>query len=307
MCGKVCIFGILKASITIMSKSKSYTVYRNSVVEQLVSAVGKTWNDGLWFQTGTSLPHILPTKHTDDTRKNRENRAEAIKEYLGFDCRKCLGDKLIGLHPYAHHLSSSQLLCMMFFSNLMIDEHRVNKHRVNIGMISFAKEVLGINISSAAQCYFEYTEKRKPYIFEVEGKDEYEGTSFDFYIKDGDIEIYFEIKFTENGFSKAAMDSRHDEKITQYRKLLPSYLNKKPTDGEFRKYYQLFRNIIRSGKNKYVVFLTDENNPSTEKEKTDFQELFGTSAYIKFITWQDIKNSADGFYPCKLPYQFNAM
>lgn len=137
-----------------MRKFKSYKEYRNTVVEQLLSAAGKTWSDGVWHQTGTSVPHILPAKHTDDTRKNRVYRGEAIEELLGFDCRKCLGDKLIGLHQYAHHLNSSQLLCMMFFSNLMNDEHRVYN-----GMISFAKDILGINISSSTQCHFEYTEK----------------------------------------------------------------------------------------------------------------------------------------------------
>lgn len=285
-----------------MRKSKSYKGYRNTVVEQLVSAAGKTWNDGVWHQTGTSVPHILPAKHSDDTRMNREYRAVAIEELLGFDCRKCLGDKLIGLHQYAHHLNSSQLLCMMFFSNLIDDEHRVTR-----GMISFAKDVLGINISSTAQCSFEYGEKREPYIFKVSGKYEYEGTSFDFHIKDGDIEIYFEIKFTENGFGKADDDCRHSEKIQQYKKLLPTYLCQEPTDEQFRNYYQIFRNIIRSGENKFVIFITDGNNPSTEKEIVDFQIIFGKSDNVKFITWQGVKNSANGFYPCKLPYQFNAM
>ena len=206
------------------------------------------------------------------------------------------------MHQHAHHLNSSQLLCMMFFSNL-IDE----KHRINNSMISFVKDILGINISQNAYCSFEHTEKREPYIFKVGGKDEYEGTSFDFYIVDGGTEIFFEIKFTENGFGKAKDDTRHDEKIAQYKKLLPSYLSHTPSDSEFRNHYQLFRNIIRSGENKYVVFITDGNNPSTEKEKDNFQKSFGKSENVKFITWQDIKKSTNAFYPCQLPYQFKAI
>lgn len=302
MCGKVCNFAALKKAKFNMSKSKSYKKYRETVVKKLTEAVGKTWQDGLWRQTGTPVAHILPASHSDDSRKNREYRADAIRKYLGFDCKRCLGDRLIGLHQYAHHLNSSQLFCMMFFSNLMDDDHRVNN-----SMLGFANVVLGVKISSEAQCYFEYTEKRKPYIFDIEGKNEYEGTSFDFYIKDGNIEIYFEIKLTENGFGKAEEDSRHDEKIMQYKKLLPQYFSHVPTESEFRTHYQLFRNIIRSGENKYVIFLTDENNPSTKKEKADFQKSFGTSDFVKFITWQDIKRVASRFYPCELPYQFNVM
>lgn len=298
MCGKVSNFAAQNNKK--MAEYKSYSDYRKTVVTLLATLVGKKWEDGIWRRTGTPVQHILPTIHTDSSRQNRENRANAIKDYLGFDCKKCLGNTLAGLHQYAHHLNSSQALCMMFFSNLIDETHRVNK-----GMVGFVREMLSINISTNARYHFEYTEKRKPYIFNVSGKDEYEGTSFDFYIVDEDIEIYFEIKLTENGFGKAEDDSRHNEKIYQYKKLLPSYLIQEPTDEQFRNHYQIFRNIIRTGENKYVIFITDKNNPSTEKEKMDFQKSFGQSDNVKFITWQDIKRVANCFYPCKLPYQFD--
>ena len=62
-----------------MKKFKSFSEFRNRAVEQLTEAAGKTWDDGIWRQTGAGVPHILPTIHSDDSRKNRENRAEAIK------------------------------------------------------------------------------------------------------------------------------------------------------------------------------------------------------------------------------------
>ena len=177
-------------------------------------------------------------------------------------------------------------------------------------MVKFMKDAFQITIKEGARCVFEYKEnKDQKYIFDVLGDKEYEGTSFDFYINDGDVEVFFEIKFTENGFGKAKADDRHVCKVQQYIELLPRGLRDKVDESSFFKYYQLFRNIIRAkNENKYVIFVTDANNPSTNKQIEDFQTSFESdldSKHVVFKTWQELKESYP--YPGKLPFQFKAL
>ena len=268
----------------------SYTNYKESILNRLVEATGKTWNDGIWAATGTRLQHILPL---DSDKNTKENRAAAIKEYLQFDCSECLGN-LNGLHQYAHHINSSQLLCMMFFQPMVKDKSR---------LVKFVKDFLGISISENATCSFEYTEKHAPYIFNVSGGEEYEGTCFDFHIKDGSTEIFFEIKLTEYGFGKATEDERHTQKAEQYVKLLSKQYTLEKT--EMLQHYQIFRNLTRaSNENSYVVFITDGDNPQTNSEISDFQEKYDMRDNVRFLTWQEI---AEKYQREELPFQLKAI
>ena len=293
---------------------EKYKHYRAKMEQLLPVAVGKNWQDGVWKYTQKDKStnskeskevfksHILPLKNNENTSKNRAN---AINSLLGINCVRLLRGKLGDLHQYAHHLNSSQLLCMEFFSNL-IDENL----RANNSLVLFMKKVFGIEIHEGAECQFEYTERRKPYMFKLAGKYEYEGTSFDFHIKDGDVEVYFEIKFTENGFGKAKNDERHLEKVTQYKKLLSVHPNCEVGLQEFLENYQLLRNVIRANnRNKSVIFITDANNEATNKGIKSFLKLFGKHENVKFITWQEIRKifEVEEIYPGQLPYQFAAM
>ena len=68
-------------------------------------------------------------------------------------------------------------------------------------------------------------------------------------------------------------------------------------NDEFRNNYQLFRNSIRAtGKNKYVIFIYEENNQYCKQQLDEFLEKFITDDYrnknIIGITWQDfVRNS----------------
>lgn len=296
-------------------KTTTYSDYRKRLFECLARV--KNWDEeGVWCRNGkcTKFAHILPLSYDMNSAANRAN---AIKKFLGLDCAKYLGPKLIGLHQYAHHLNSSQTLCIQFFSALIDGNypHLTAKHE----LVELLKSI-GITIHTGAECKFEYKEKhKKEYTFAIhnnEGK--YEGTSFDFYIKDNDIEVFFEIKFTEDGFGKASKninhpekEKRHKEKAEQYKKLLLNperiiSLKQEPTVDDILTYYQLFRNIIRVGENKYVVFITDENNHSTEIDKENFKEKFGEPKNVVFLTWQKIREKAGAIYPGELPFQFDA-
>lgn len=237
--------------------------------------------------------HILPLGNDMNTSKNR---AATIKEHLGFDVTKAL-PHLAGLHKYAHHLSSSQLLCMMFFVPLIEDDTKLQE---------FILQAFGIKLSAEKNIEFEYKQNKDPqYIFHFKAEDgtdtrEYEGTSFDLYIEDGDIELFFEIKLTEDGFGKANDAPRHVEKAHQYMELLPSTVSQDIDVKAFLEGYQLYRNIIRANKpNKYVIFITDANNQITNSDLKKIE----LSQNIIHKTWQELAT----LYPLKLPFQFNAL
>ncbi len=285
---------------------QSYNNYKKSIIDQLIITSGKSWSNGIWAPTGKPVEHILPL----DGKNTRENRANAIRKYLNFDCRICLPNDLNGLHQYAHHLNSSQLLCMMFFSKMLDKELRANE-----SMVEFIKEAFNINIQSKAQCSFEYAENDKvkfpEYIFKVPNSEgngdvlEYEGTSFDFHLNDIANQIYFEIKFTEQGFGSVSKpDERHTAKAQQYINLLPQQYQGISID-EMLKHYQIFRNIIRTkNENAHVIFITDKNNPATLNEIELFIKKYSElPSNIIFTTWQDISQHYTGI----LPFQLRAM
>ena len=292
--------------MTSEEKKITYTKYKEKVIDSLVRI--KTWEDGVYKYRGKHISknHILPLFNKENTR---EKQADAIKQYLGLDCAPYFAKGFIGLHKYAHHLNSSQTFCLMFFSKLMDSNHRASDI-----MVAFLKRVFAIDIHIGAKCDFEYKENdhaHARYRFKVLDRQEYEGTSFDFHIHDGNVEVFFEIKFTEDGFGKAKKDDRgrHVCKAEQYRKLLPQSLKNNVTTEDILSYYQIFRNIIRAeNENKYVIFITDTNNPSTNKEKYEFMEKFGKyldSKHIIFETWQKLAEAYQHFE--ELPFQLKAI
>lgn len=249
--------------------TNSYREYRKKVLDMLVHEInskGKQLKGGMWKGKGPYY-HILPI----DGVSTRNSRIAAIKKYLDIEIDDFLPKKKENsrecVHPYIHHLNSSQLLCFSVFRNMINDDHSPK-----IQLIELMKK-LGIDISTKAYCEFEYSD-------DMMYGNEKEGTSFDFHIIDEDKEFFFEIKFTEAGFGKAVIDERHSskieqcylEKINKCPDIMNSLLNVYIED--VAKNYQLFRNIIRSGDKKTVIFLIDENNPATKKEIKCFQEQY---------------------------------
>lgn len=281
--------------------SESYTKYKESVLKRLIDASGKKnqWENGVWEKNGASVEHILPL----DGKNTKANRANAIKKYMRFDCKEWLPGNYKGLHQYAHHLNSSQMLCMMFFSSM------VKNGKATDALVRFINDALGIAITTNSVCQFEYCDQNMPefHIKNEHGElvKESEGTSFDFHIKDSNAEIFFETKLTERGFGKAKNDLRHQEKAKKYMELLPQELRNKVSVEDILTHYQLFRNIIRAGKeNSYVVFITDGNNPATKDEQKSFVEKFGNPKRVIFTTWQEIVKKSPNL---TLPFQFKAM
>lgn len=249
--------------------------------------------DGKWQGKG-SYSHILQFKENIKNVQNRKNKHKVV-------CEKnilpgILTDKFTwkDMHKYAHHLNSSQVLCYNFFRPLITEESHPTDELIRL------LEKIEIKILSSAICEFEYCPDKK------------EKTQFDFHIKDGDIEVFFEIKYTEQGFGKAKKDDSHEEKFTTiYKKYLakqkclkwvPTFKdeNLKEEFEEFANHYQLYRNAIRvTDEKKHVVLLYPESNTEAEKEARRFIEEKIKEEYKKNVLclhWEDIVKEESELY-----------
>ena len=127
-----------------------------------------------------------------------ENRVDLIKKYniIGEEkCGETFKKLVVKPHTYAHHMNSSQIMCYNFFRPMMDDivEDEIGWYgRPNGNLVSMIKESMHVDISSkTAECRFEYHDdldgkyefKKAPGV-EKGGK---ESSSFDFFIKDGDV------------------------------------------------------------------------------------------------------------------------
>lgn len=266
---------------------KGYQAYRDGILQMLRNRIrsnGITISPGSWHgETRDTYTHILPLANGSNTRSSR---VKAIKEHLGIlieenflPTKSQRGGET--LHPYSHHLNSSQLLCYSTFRGLLNEDHTPKYSLINM-LFGF-----GIEISRNARCDFEFSDGLK---WEKGG--EMEGTTFDFHIFDNDKEYFFEIKFTENGFGKAPKDPRHLQKIKDiYLNRMSEITNKSLSEEDCIPYYQLIRNIIRAdSESKTVIFITDAKNPSTNNDISCFCKKFLTNSITKplFWTWQEI-------------------
>ena len=186
------------------------------------------------------------------------------------------------LHTYAHHLSSSQILCYNFFRPL-INERHPNNELCQI----FTNQ--GITISEKANCQFEYGGYK---LFPNEG------TEYDFHIMDCNFntEIFIEVKYTEDCFASAKKDEKHREKFKKvYKNMITSCAclkNKEIEEEEFLNNYQLFRNVLRiTDKSKYTVFIFPKENEELLNEYNQFEETYINEQYannVKAWYWEDL-------------------
>lgn len=132
-------------------------------------------------------------------------------------------------------------------------------------------------------------------------------TNFDFFIKlQSGIEIYFEIKYSEDNFRSASNDDSHKWKFKYvYEKFLGNLLfiseetKTKASDVTlFLKHYQLYRNLVHLGDQRYVIFIYPDKN---EKLSHYIHNAMGTMVgddwrskcdlkvnHCEFVTWEKI-------------------
>ena len=219
--------------------------------------------------------------------ENKAQKKEAIKKNL---LKGVKADMLVNPHTDAHHLNSSQILCYNFFRPLIDKNGGASQSLVDLLLNQ------GISIEKGAKCTFEYED------------DLGDETQFDFHIKSGETEVFFEIKYTENCF---ASYSKESSARTQYKERYAVQFGKqnclveKPQDEDdfikkAKNDYQLYRNTVRiTDKKKYVVLLYPGENESVEKQAKAFVETKVKPEYqenIKRVYWENIVDKESELY-----------
>ena len=122
-----------------------------------------------------------------------------------------------------------------------------------------------------------------------------DNTEYDFFIKDfnSDLEISFEIKYTEYGFGPATGKTSDEKYETLYKGLLVKCACiKDNVDKEnFFKYYQLFRNVLHvTDTNKYAIFIFPKSNDACKNEFDRFLEMIQPEyrSNIRALYWEDL-------------------
>ena len=237
---------------------------------------------GTYNYKGTIVAHDHILKIEDG-----QTQLEVVKKYNvleGVDCA------LLKLHSKAHHLNSSQILCYNFFRPYIDENGGASQSLVDLLLNQ------GISIEKGAKCTFEYED------------DLGDETQFDFHIKSGETEVFFEIKYTENSF---ASYSKESSARTQYKERYAVQFGKqnclveKPQDEDdfikkAKNDYQLYRNTVRiTDKKKYVVLLYPGENESVEKQAKEFVETKVKPEYqenIKRVYWENIVDKESELY-----------
>ena len=153
-------------------------------------------------------------------------------------------------HRYFHHLNSSQGLCFNFFFPLIHEKQLPNLVRA-----------IGSDMSHPTKAEFEFLSPLE---------NAQRRTSFDFYLRDADREIFFEVKYTEDGFGRAKHDAEHLEKFRiTYAPLLKdsAFLTDECKDATFfLRHYQILRNLVHITPTSEVVFLFPRANKKVARQ-----------------------------------------
>ncbi|MCO5252466.1 MAG: hypothetical protein M9949_13750 [Candidatus Kapabacteria bacterium] len=204
--------------------------------------------DGFWRMNKKSYHHILPEDKRDHNLLPTYRKA--LVEYLE--------KKHIKLHMDFHHLNSSQAMCFNFFFPLYIER----KLELITEFLGLANETVNYDTVCFEKKGIEAQFNRRP-------------TCFDFFFETmSGKKLHFEIKYTEEEFGKAKINSQKFDEV--YSKFLRPL---KPSFHDTRKFfsnYQILRNLIHIDDNSYVIFIYPEGNDKVrsgaERVKTEFLE-----------------------------------
>lgn len=238
---------------------------------------------GLWQKKGQPRTHILGNPSSPEEKAELINKYSLLPNVPPIDCHT------IHLHQYAHHLNSSQIMCYNFFRPL-IDNFDGKMYRPQDSLLKLIEKILNHKIDShSAECNFEYIDDKK------------EKTNFDFYFRGGNIEVFFEIKYTEEQFSrKSSAENPHVRYESIYKPMIEKakdiFKNGIINENDFNtKYYQLARNAIRAiSAEKYVFFVCPKNHDKLVQQIEEFSDcLTGDGKErVRPIYWEDIVRDA---------------
>lgn len=217
--------------------------------------------DGEW--DGRKYGHILPISRWELN----------LLEPYRIDLSNRLEKKQIHRHWGFHHLTSSQAVCLNFFYPLVEEEQ-----------LPMLLKVFDLEDEEVAESGFEHV---------VAGGD---GTNFDFYIAlSSGKKLFFEIKYTEDGFGKkkAGIDyrSKYD---SYYQEGLAEKLKPGLDDYEsFMDDYQLMRNISyidETGENLLIIIYPEGNRKIRKEYDAVLANVIEQSyhPHIRLLTWEDV-------------------
>ena len=239
---------------------------------------------GLWQQKGQPKTHIRGNPSTSEQKAELINKYSLLHNVPSIDCNT------IHLHQYAHHLNSSQIMCYNFFRPL-VESYDGKMYKPKDSLLN----LIGIEINqkiepNGAVCNFEYID------------DSAENTNFDFYFKKGDIEVFFEIKYTEREFSKkSSAKDPHAQYEVIYKPMIEKtkelFIGETISEQDFNnEYYQLARNSIRAiSADKHVFFVCPKEHEGLINQFVEFSDKYLTEKgkeRIKLITWEDLVQDA---------------
>ncbi len=262
--------------------------FRETAYKQLATYktdILKVAENGIYKGDGKQRPHILPIE------KFKLNILEEFRD----DFWESEYSK-IKRHMYFHHLNSSQAMCINLFFPL-IAERALNLIMEHLNLEE------GVNLKATFEKESDLEEAARR-------------TNFDFHLQCSNstcTDIFFEVKYTENGFGKAKADDEHKQKFcATYLPLVTrsKYLSKEClNESFFLNHYQLLRNLVHVDNTKYVVFLFPSANLAAKKEAEDvFKRLLSDSGknmvktvyledFVTFLETKKLKESLSRYYP----------
>ena len=235
---------------------------------------------GLWQGKGAPRKHILGKPSSP------KERADLINKYSLLPNVPLVDSGTIHLHHCAHHLNSSQIMCYNFFRPMIEGFDGTMYHPKDDLIKLFGMEVDEELEHKNAVCNFEYIDKSK------------DNTNFDFYFKSNQIEVFCEIKYTEEWFAKSSSaKDPHERFESVYKPMIDKakdiFANGSISESVFNtKYYQLARNAIRAtSSGKHVFFICPRSNKNLRKQFRQFSTECLTDEgrkRVKLITWGEI-------------------
>ena len=190
---------------------------------------------------------------------------------------------------YAHHLNSSQMMCMNFFYPLMIEDRLDIILKAINSKIKWGKPVALFEFNSPMEVG-KAAELNKEKLFG-------EPTNFDFFITTSNgYRVYFEIKYTEAEFGAPekknnSYPQKYYDKFEVYKALIPSCFKDeyKANADYFLDHYQLMRNLIHlQSSNDFVVYLVPGENPIISEAEEIKNVLNSLQDNCKVVKWEDI-------------------
>ena len=259
-----------------------YDKFRSIVLEKIVHEFDNP-EPGL-FRGHGPYDHIISNPNSTD-------RERIVNEYLLLpDVPKIQGE--IKLHPDAHHMNSSQIMCYNFFRPLLKEYNKNKKdYKPSDELVDLVGKIIDTPLENKnSSCKFEYIQPNT------------DTTNFDFYLKCSDVEVFFEIKYTEKEFAKKKVTP--DSEL-QYEKVYKPMISKAEhifkdktiSASDFLKNFQLLRNAIRAiDNNKYVVFICPRAHDNLVNQYNKFKEQFLSpkgEEHVKLVTWESLLTAAE--------------